>query len=218
MKKLTILIVLLVSFSFVSKAQMNFGVKAGFNMASVSGDMEDTKFKPAYQIGAVAKMELTDAIDFQPGIVFSSKGVKQESSMEMMGVEADFTQTTSLNYLELPLDFIYNISEFQIIAGPYVGYGLGGNSETEISAGGETQTEDADVEFVSDATDADEGNFPVKNLDYGLNVGAGYNMGGIQIQAIYGLGIANLNPPFDGEDPENSNSNSVIQLNVSYFF
>jgi len=209
MKKLTILIVLLVSFSFVSEAQMNFGVKAGLNMATLSGDnTDDAELMPGYQVGLVTNFNMGDAFTIQPGLILAGKG--SNFSTEMMG--ETFDQSISLNYLEIPINAVYNVSDFQIFAGPYLGFGLFGKVKFDAD-----ELDDSDIEFTSDVDEETE-DVPVNSLDYGLNIGAGYMINeSIQIQAGYGLGLGNINPKYNGEDPEDNTTNSVIQLSVAYF-
>jgi len=203
MKKLSLLVVLIVSLSFVTKAQMNFGIKAGLNMATITGDdVTDTKLKPSYQVGAVAQFQMSDAFSIQPSLILSGKGTKDS--------EVD-DYSMNLNYLEVPINAVYNISGFQIFAGPYLGVGLFGNINFA--------EEEVDVEFTGDVTeDSSMDKVQVNGFDYGFNVGAGYMLNeSFQIQANYGLGLGNLNPKVNGEEPNNTVNNSVIQLSVSYF-
>lgn len=208
MKKITILILLLVSFSFVSEAQMNFGVKAGLNLATVSGDdVVNAEIKPGYQVGLATNFSMGEAFSIQPGLILSGKGTGN-SEID------DYSLNT--NYLEIPINAVYNVSGFQIFAGPYLGFGLFGKLKGLEN--------DVDIEFTNDV-DSEE--FNIENmekvyqnsLDYGLNFGAGYMITEtIQVQAAYGLGLGNNHPKVDGEEPNDKISNSVIQLNVSYFF
>lgn len=207
MKKLVLLFAMVMAFAVASQAQMSFGAKAGFNMATISGDMEDTKMKPGFQIGGVANFGLSDAFAVQPSLILSNKGVKIEGE--------GFTATAGLNYLEVPVNAVYNVGGFQIYAGPYLGVGLFGKVKFD-----EDEVDDITVKFKNDVApdDVAEDETYFSMLDFGLNFGIGYKvMDNIQVQAGYGLGLANINPKFDGEDPEDTDTNSVIQLTVSYF-
>ncbi len=204
MKKLVI-IFLGVVFALQVNAQLTFGPRAGLNLASIGGDYEDAKMKIGFQVGGAANYEISDMFSLQPGLLLSMKGVNDD-------VE-EGESSTSLGYLEIPVNGVLNFSGFQIFAGPYVGLGLFGKSKYEY----EDISVDTDVQFVSDSKDVDEDKFGLKRLDFGINAGLGYKMGALQIQAGYGLGLANMIPPYDGEDPEDTYTNSVIQLTVTYF-
>jgi hypothetical protein len=204
MKKLTLLIAIMVSLSFVARAQMNFGVKAGLNMATLSGDdVENASMKPNYQVGGVLNFNVTDAISLQPGLILAGKGSNNSEN-------SDFT--LSMNYLEIPVNAVYNISGFQVFAGPYLGLGLFGKEKYA--------DDDYDIEFTSDVdpTNTSQDKSYYNSFDYGINAGLGYKLNdAIQIQANYGLGLANVFPKVDGQDPSIEANNSVIQLTVSYF-
>jgi len=202
--------VLLVSFSFVSKAQMNIGVKASLNMATISGDNTDeTEMMPSYQVGLVTNFNISEAFSIQPGLMLSGKGAKNFWN--------DVDTRLTLNYLEVPINVIHNISDFQIFAGPYLGFGLFADVKSDNDL-----ADEIDAEFKNDISLEEASALETlyyNSFDYGLNVGAGYMVNeSIQIQAGYGLGLGNIHPKVDGEDPNSDTNNSVIQLNVSYFF
>jgi hypothetical protein len=203
MKKLTLLIAILVSLSFVASAQLNFGVKAGLNMATYSGDADNVQMKPSYQIGGVVNFDVGSGLTVQPGLILSGKGAKSSENSDV---------SVNTNYLEVPVNIVYNISGFQVLAGPYLGYGLFGKMKGPDS--------DVDIKFKSDVSAEDymQNEIYYNSIDYGVNVGAGYVINeSIQVQAMYSLGLANINPKVDGEDPTSDTQNSVIQLTVAYF-
>jgi hypothetical protein len=93
-----------------------------------------------------------------------------------------------------------------------LGYGLFGKMKGPDS--------DVDIKFKSDVSAEDymQNEIYYNSIDYGVNVGAGYVINeSIQVQAMYSLGLANINPKVDGEDPTSDTQNSVIQLTVAYF-
>ena len=190
---------------------MKLGVKAGINMATISGGNNDGAggIIPGYQAGIAAEYSFGESFSIQPGFILSGKGSKNAGFL-LLGLDSEYT--ASLNYLEIPVNAVYNVSDFQIFAGPYLGLGLFGKvryDNDEIS--------DKDIVFTDNVTEVPEG-MPVNSLDYGLNVGAGYMINeAIQLQVGYGLGLGNLNPEYNGEEPADKISNSVIQLSVSYY-
>ncbi|MFW6145469.1 MAG: porin family protein [bacterium] len=209
MKKLIILTALLTGLSFVGHAQMNIGFKAGLNMATISGDNTDNaEIIPSYQVGVTTNFSMGETFSLQPGLILSGKGSKY--SEEFFGETLDYNM--NLSYLEIPINAVYNIGGFQVYAGPYLGFGLFGKAKFDND-----EIDDEDIEFTGDVTEETNG-IPLNGFDYGLNFGVGYMLNeSLQVQLGYGLGLGNLNPKFDGEDPEDSNANSVIQLSLSYF-
>lgn len=209
MKKIFLGLIALTFLAVATQAQVTFAPRVGFNMANIGGDnADDFKMKSGMQIGAVANIGFSDALSLQPALLFSQKGTKEDWD--------DATIKMSLNYLELPINVVYGLNlggnQLQFFAGPYLGYGISGKISSDVEG-----FEDIDVQFISDAIDADEDKAAVAPLDLGFNIGAGYKINNIQIQADYGLGLANINPLYDGKASENTNTNGLIQLSVAYF-
>ncbi|MBN1186267.1 MAG: PorT family protein [Bacteroidales bacterium] len=208
-KKLSVLLVL-IFLSVCTFGQVSFGVKAGLNLSNIAGDdTEDMKIKPGFQIGLTTDIEL-GAIGIQPSLLLSTKGAKMDVDPA--------TGKINLFYVEVPVNVYYGIpigdNALQIIAGPYVGIGVSGKAKFEY----EGETEETDIQFVGDIVDADEDKIPMNRLDFGLNFGAGFKTGPVQIQLLYGLGLGNLNPKYDGETPDDKNTNSNIQITGAFFF
>ncbi len=86
----------------ISFAQLNIGVKAGFNLANINAsDSEfDTKFLPTFQVGAIVDFGLTDNLGLQTGISFMGKGFKIDE--EILG-----SATSNQYYLQVPVNLIY---------------------------------------------------------------------------------------------------------------
>lgn len=238
--------------SFQSFSQVKLGVKAGLNVNSFAYDLKDsddekeakdaTKSKIGYHVGLAADFGITESLSLQTGLMWTNKGAKIEFSekyTETDGgleytVEEEAEITRSLNYLEIPVNLAYKVSGFQVHAGPYVAFGVGGKEEGEyklkMTAMGQTFNEsesyETDIKFKntveeSDFDDDEDVDF-VRALDYGLNFGVGYMAGPVLLSANYSLGMGNLTPDFDGDDDDSADDNKiknrVIGVSVTYFF
>jgi len=214
MKKITLVALLAAATVFGANAQTRFGVKAGLNLSDVNGKGggesygDDTKMKVGFHVGAVADIGF-GSLYFQPGLLFSSKGTKTEFSDS--GITAK--STMSLGYLEVPLTLGYRVeagsAKVNLGLGPYIGFGLAGKFKTEVSGGGISAEEEADIKW-GDDDDSD-----VRSMDYGLNISAGVEFSNMQVNLQYGLGLANNTPKGDSD---NSSKNSVIGISLGYFF
>src|SRR5690348_6452332 len=97
-----------------------FGVRAGINIAKVSGDsVEGAKNKTAFVGGVVVSLPLSKDFAFQPELVYSMKGAK----FSEQGVDGEF----KLNYVELPVLLRYDIpvvgaTKPFLLAGPSLGF------------------------------------------------------------------------------------------------
>lgn len=196
MKKVLFLVaVMLLSVSAVSFAQAQFGLKAGVNIANATGDdVEDADSRLAPFFGAFVNLGLGEKLAFQPELLYSMQGAKTSWSEDGMDVDV----TEKLNYLNIPLMLKYNVGGgLNLQAGPQLGLLLSAESEWEM--GGESDTEDSKDAY--------------KGMDFGFNIGAGYDFGPLGVDLRYNLGLSNIADYEDGDV-----KNSVIQIGVSYAF
>ena len=174
----------------------------------------------------IVDVEFTDVIGLQSGLIFSSKGFNYDIE-ETWGEGYEGTDKVTTNYLEIPINLAFKISDFQIYAGPYLAFCLGGNNTWDVTYEDDNDYDESDEmkikpvfgEVGEDDLDDDEG--AINALDYGLNVGIGYQAGPMLFNAGYSLGLANFTSEFEGSDIDPKDfkqTNSVISLSVSFFF
>ena len=142
--------------------QLNNSNTSG-NVNIVSGSQVDYKRQAilAPQFGAVLDVRF-GKLAVQPAVLFSQKGVEQTLNATTTtsysfggGFSSRSTSTEKLhsisraNYLEIPVNLVYTSGGnhgFQLFAGPYVAFGMGGRTEIEnqgtntSSSGGGTNT------------------------------------------------------------------------------
>src|SRR5690606_5276050 len=185
MKKLILSAMAVCTFGLVSAQDMNFGVKAGANLSNLSGDVEDTKSLFGAHIGAFVEFKFTDNMAFQPELLYSMQGAKEEVSETIMGFTANGESTYKLGYLNIPLMFKYYATEaLYIEAGPQVGFLMSAKEEWSYSSnvpGDENGSGEEDIK---------EG---MKSIDFGLNIGAGYYVtDNLSLGLRYNFGLSNI--------------------------
>lgn len=131
-----------------------------------------------------------------------------------MGITSKVEGSTTLSYLEVPLNVGYRLeagsAKVNFGLGPYLGFGIAGKTKATTSITGFPTTEtEEDIKWGNDE-DSD-----VKPLDFGLNIGAGIEFSNIHIGLQYGLGLANIQPKGDSD---NTAKNSTIGISLGYFF
>lgn len=197
--------VLVFSMFAFSVFSQGFGVRVGLNSANVTLNEDpqeglDLGSVIGFQVGVDYEMVLSESLFFNPAVMYSTKGYKVSGSF----FEQTFEATSSFNYIDIPLDFVYKmdmgVMKVGVFAGPYLGYFLGG--KVTSSFGGEEKSDDLDTDGFN-------------SLDYGLDFGAALYFNKISIRASYGLGLANLAK--DAKDDE-SIKNKVISLTAGYRF
>ena len=107
----------IMSFSSMNAQEVNFGIKAGLNLAGLNGseDLDDYDLRTSFHVGAVAEIGISEKFSFQPELLYSSQGAKAE--------ESGFKATIKLDYLNLPLIAKYYVAEgFSVEAGPQIGF------------------------------------------------------------------------------------------------
>lgn len=248
---------LLLTGATAAQAQISFGPKVGLNLANVhidpkEGDAPKTKMLIGAQFGLALNARFGN-LSVQPAVLYSMKGYKVDDTEEhtstttvqevttTITTKGNVKGSTSLGYVEIPVNLVYTLggdNGFQIMAGPYIGFGIGGKDKTDASKmettttttlpGGGTSTvttsadndaSESDVAFKSDVKEGDDAKKSYYSTpDFGLNFGIGYLVNNVQIQAAYGWGLSNLIPKYAGEKPEDKMQNRVIQITGTYFF
>lgn len=120
MKKTVLFILLSMFTSYLLQAQASFGVKAGVNLGSLTGEFPyGQKTRVSFNAGFVSEFPLSDSFSIQPELFYSDKGtqvIQRDAS----------TVEFQLSYVELPvlakIYFAEGYSSFEI--GPQFGYKL----------------------------------------------------------------------------------------------
>jgi hypothetical protein len=220
MKKIIITIAI-ASFALASQAQFTFGVRGGFNLTNFSeknwegkkmdGD-DKSKFKPGFQIGVVGDYAISENFAIQPALVFATQGATYKEKED--GIEAK--TNINLNYIQLPINaqlkFGFENMKVMVQAGPYLGYGLGGKMKVWVDG----KKVDIDDDHAKIEMGGDEKKHWLKAFDFGVGVGAGLELGSIQIALAYQLGLMNIE--HIEKDAKNSTKNNGLALTLTYKF
>jgi hypothetical protein len=190
MKKLFVL-VLTTGVFFTAGAQVQFGLKAGANFATLSGPgSEGATSKVDFHGGGFAHIPLANSFFLQPELVYSRQGAKAASD----GIIFNINQS----YLNIPV-----LAKYQHSSGLYgeTGPQLGFLLAASVKAEGTSQ----DVKS------------SYKSTDFSWAFGVGYMIPSISagIDARYNLGLSNIAAQ---EVSGYSVRNSVFQLGVFYVF
>lgn len=188
MKKLVFLVFTTGVF-FTASAQIQFGVKAGANFATLTGQGSDgATTKTDFHGGGFVRIPLINSFSLQPELLYSRQGAKATSD----GVVYNINQ----NYLNIPV-----LAKFQHGSGLYgeTGPQFGFLLAANVAAGGTTQ----DVKS------------SYKSTDFSWAFGVGYKIPliGAGIDARYNLGLSNIAAT---EVSGYSVKNSVFQIGVFY--
>jgi hypothetical protein len=212
--KVLLLALATTAFSLTSKAQVSFGLRAGVNFQNLTGEEAngkdlDNKLKTGFHIGVNAELPVAPDFYIQPGLLFSTKGAKQE-------VTGSDDLKFNISYVELPINFLYKPAlgpgKLLLGFGPYIGVAVGGKMKQGSN--------EVDFEFDNDVKSTDPDRFrTIKRMDFGGNLLAGYELSSkISVQLNAQLGMSNLVPKVDGKKTDAKTKNTGFGFSVGYRF
>lgn len=172
--KIASLAIVFATGTLVTAQDAKFGVKGGVNFSNIiaggdSNNIDDENLLTSYHAGIFTQLAVTETFYVQPELLYSRKG--SEISFGGLG-----DAKLRLDYIELPVMFRIQILEtINIEAGPYAAYLL------------DSTIADGDNDLIT-SLDTDD----FRKLDYGLAVGAGFNLDAIEFGARYNYGLASI--------------------------
>lgn len=197
---------------------IHFGILAGASLQTFIGtdywgEKLSDKLNPGFHGGANITLPLLTDIYFQPGLIFSMKGAKQNV------ISVDITKTISLYYLEVPLNVVFRpqVGDGHLLigVGPYAACGLFGKEKTKVS----TLTTEIPVKFIADASDQPTTYVYYKRFDAGGNILFGYEFyNGIFFQLDGQLGLMKINSDYGLPNDKTSKMNLGFGISVGYRF
>jgi hypothetical protein len=141
----------------------------------------------------------------QPEVSYSTQGTKIDNFSANVG-GTDYTGDINFNlsYINIPVMFKYYVAEnFNLGAGPQVGFLTSAESVTKLNGYSQTDTQDVKESF--------------ETVDFGLNVGAGYDFDAhFSADVRYNAGLSNIAKTEQGDDTKMHNS--VLSLSLGYKF
>lgn len=204
MKKIIYLLILCGSSLAVTAQKITVSITAGTTISTFKWDDGEELIKGKSKIGftggVLTNIGISKNFTFQPGILYSQKGGKIQEKITIDGETFTAKGKMQLNYIEIPLNLVYNTNagkgKIFIGGGPSLGFGVGGSGNLSSTFDGETDSFGFGIKFdgiLSD--DADDENLHLKGIEFGGNVLAGYLFPvGISITANYYFGLNNISP------------------------
>lgn len=165
-KLLTSVFTLLLVMAFTSQSNAQLEARAGLVLAKLKttflGLSASSDSRTGAQLGVTYKHNFNDKISFRPGLMYTMKGGSGEN-------DAGETEGGTLGYIGIPLDFVYstpisnNTLSFHL--GPYIDYLLHASDGAKDELNG---------------------------MDFGYNVGAGFNFGQFGVGVNLSTGLSNI--------------------------
>jgi hypothetical protein len=195
----------------VNQGSTTFGLRAGVNAQTINGkDAGGTELKngvkTGFHAGLNAEIPIGSGFYVQPGLLYSAKGAEWAKSDN---------NDVRLNYLELPVNFIYKpvlgTGNLVLGFGPYAALAVNSNVESN----GTKKDIDFDAQY-----NANDRSTHFQKFDAGANVLAGYEFNRkVALQLNAQLGVTNN---FAGQDASGNDKvkykNTGFGLSLGYRF
>ncbi|UOU97566.1 PorT family protein [Chryseobacterium daecheongense] len=172
-----------------SSSPVGFGIKAGLNVSTISGD-DDSKAKAGFYGGFFANIPVASSFSVQPEVLYNGVGAKADAGAD--------DATLNLSYISVPVMFQYNaLPNLYLEAGPQFSFLI-----------------DSKVKYQSVSADANDF---IKGFDFGIGIGAGYYFTpNIGVTARYVAGVTDIAKETNGIQAEGKNN--VFQVGLAYKF
>ena len=220
-KKVSLLFFIAATFTLGANAQIQWGIKGGFNVSelltsdhqtvTVNNDAMGLRNFPKTTLhsGVLVLIPLSKKFGFQPELLYSEQGANSNPSG---GSLVSATESYKLNYVNIPLLLKYYLPVgFFVETGPQVGYLLSAKVDEALVGG-------VNVNKYYHVKDQ------FKSTDFSWVLGVGYlSPIDLGFDIRYNLGLANINNASES-DRQNAPlqagniKNSVVQIGVYYLF
>ncbi len=209
-------------------AQLNFGVKVGGNLATISGmtsednglDFGDLakvtpsqSMKVGFNVGAWAEYMVMPMLGVQVELNYSMQGVntKVETSSSLLGAASTTDTSYGAGYVNVPILAKAHFANIAAYVGPQLGFATGFNYTSTVT------TDDKATEYEPEAVEDYSG------FDFSLVVGAQYKLtANIGVDARYNIGLTNVFPTLKNDEGEVTREGfgkqGVLQIGVFYQF
>lgn len=123
MKKIAFLIIIAVC-GFSQVRAQNFGVKAGYNYSTLSGEtssISTIEGLSGFYIGGLVELPISNMLSIQPELIFSRQGVDLRQGLKNLSIRTD-TSEIRLDYLNIPIMAKVNLGPIFLEGGVQFGF------------------------------------------------------------------------------------------------
>ena len=211
MKKIVLLLLTALSFSFAQAQMPQIGIKLGVNYSNLAGDLQhedinDNKLGLVGGIGTSFPLMSDGFLSIAPELLYSQKGYQYtDDEFKIGNVTYKRKGDIRYEYLDLPVLLKVNAGGLFFEAGPLASYLLGIRDNTETKEGSKDYEK---------TTVVSKGN--LNKFEIGYAAGLGYLTPlGLSLNLRYNGSISHLAKD-DNDDELGNSRHSLFQLTVGY--
>jgi hypothetical protein len=212
---LALFLVVSISISQGTLAQVRLGVKAGVNASNIHFNLSTTDPIPGYQAGLMADIGLSSHFSIHPAVLVNAKGFITDLDFRDQNgqLQERARGTFRLVYAEVPVLLIYKGElgkkwHWYGGVGPYAGIGITGKSKWNSNI---IANKKEKITFRKQSTTG----YIYKRMDYGLNAAAGVEKGRVQLGINYSYGLTGIIPQ---ENITVKTYNRTLAMTAGYWF
>ena len=206
---------------FTTAKSQKVYIQGGVNLSNIttsnSGSTEKSHLLTTFNAGIMARSNNAEQIALEAGLLVEGKGAKSSGGSGNTHYDATFNPL----YLQLPVNVVIRVplqgdnSNIFIYGGPYVAMGIAGKSKVKGQILGASFDGTKDIQFTNtDPNDNDQAYSKLKRYDYGVNVGAGIDLGKILLKANYGMGLAKISSMQTNNGENAKNKYRVVSISL----
>lgn len=202
-------------------------IQGGANLANITktanGQTEKNNMLTTFNVGILSRFDLSHTIDLESGVLYSGKGSKAETYYTS-GTSDNYVKTTfNPFYIEVPLNLVVRIPlpsklNLFVYGGPYAAIGVGGKSTSESKIIGVSGSSENNIKYSNDdpftSRQDDAAYNKLKRFDFGLNAGAGFDLGKAILKVNYGYGLTKINSTEGSNSVDDKNKYRTVSLSL----
>lgn len=215
------------SIASVSRASSQTYIQGGVNLANITkttnGQTEKNNMLTTFNVGILSRFDLSKMVDLESGLLYTGKGSKAETYFTS-GTNDNYVKTTfNPFYLEVPLNLVVRIPlpsklNLFVFGGPYAAIGVAGKSTSESKTIGLVGSSENKIKYANDdpftSRQDDAAYNKLKRFDFGLNAGAGFDLGKLILKVNYGYGLTKINSTESNNSVDDKNKYRTLSLSV----
>ena len=212
MKKIAFLIIIAVC-GFSQVRAQNFGVKAGYNYSTLSGEtssISTIEGLSGFYIGGLVELPISNMLSIQPELIFSRQGVDLRQGLKNLSIRTD-TSEIRLDYLNIPVMAKVNLGPIFLEGGVQFGFLVNKPKVDSYIAN----------VYLRNLLDKDSYN----SFDFGVGAGLGFNLNRrLFVEARYTHSLTNVFDPNDNLfktsliSNDNNFKNAVLSVGLGVKF